>query len=179
MADGHAAGLLGVILEVCLNILISVVADDLDGVLVCADSTVAAQTPELALLGASSCGDGSGLDLGQGQTGDIIGDAQSEALLGLILLQLLEQSEDGGRGSVLAAQAVTAAGQDDIVQASLTQGSSNIQVQGLAQGAGSLVRSRTATFLAVLGRTFSRAEDTQGRYRRTLTIPTFSPLAFR
>ena len=30
-----------------------------------------------------------------------------------------------------------------------------------------------------LGRTFSRAEDTQGRYRRTLMIPTFSPLAFR
>ena len=133
VADGHAAGLLGVILEVCLNILISVVADDLDGVLVCADRTVAAQTPELALLGASSCGDGSGLDLGQGQTGDIIGDAQREALLRLILLQLLEQSEDGGRGSVLAAQTVAAAGQDDIVHASLTQGSCNVQIQRLAQ----------------------------------------------
>ena len=44
--------LLGVILEVCLNILIRVVANDLDGVLVRTDSTVAAQTPELALLGA-------------------------------------------------------------------------------------------------------------------------------
>ena len=35
--------------EVCLNILVSVVADDLDGVLVRADRTVAAQNPELAL----------------------------------------------------------------------------------------------------------------------------------
>ena len=155
------------------------VANDLDGVLVCADGAVAAQTPELALLGASSCGDGSGLDLGQGQEGDVIGDTQSETLLRLILLQLLEQSEDGGRGSVLAAQTVAAAGQNDIVQASLTQGSGNIQIQGSPREPGSLVRSSTATFLAVLGRTFSRAEDTQGRYRRTLMIPTFSPLAFR
>ena len=53
-----------------------------------------------------------------------------ETLLRLILLQLLVQSEDGGRGSVLAAQTVAAAGQNDIVQASLTQGSGNIQVQG-------------------------------------------------
>ena len=138
MADGHAAGLLGVILEVCLNILVGMVADDLDGVLVSTDSTVAAQTPELALLGASSCGDGSGLDFRQRQEGDVIGDTQSEALLGLILLQLLEQSKDGGRRGILAAQTVTAAGQNDIVQASLTQGSGNIQVQGLAQRAGLL-----------------------------------------
>ena len=33
VADGHAAGLLGVVLEVRLNILIGVVADDLDGCL--------------------------------------------------------------------------------------------------------------------------------------------------
>ena len=168
VADGHAAGLLGVILEVCLNILISVVADDLDGVLVCADSTVAAQTPELALLGASSCGDGSGLDLGQGQTGDIIGDAQSEALLGLILLQLLEQSEDGGRGSVLAAQAVTAAGQDDIVQASLTQGSSNIQVQGLAQGAGLLGTIQNCNLLCSLGQDLQQSGGHPGTVQADL-----------
>ena len=52
MADGDAAGLLGVVLEVRLDILIGVVADDLGGVLVGDDSTVTAQTPELALLGA-------------------------------------------------------------------------------------------------------------------------------
>jgi hypothetical protein len=52
MADGDAAGLLGVVLEICLNVLVGVVADDLDGVLVGADGAVAAQTPELALDGA-------------------------------------------------------------------------------------------------------------------------------
>ena len=45
MADGNAAGLLRVVLEVCLNVLVGVVADDLDGVLVRADGAVAAKTP--------------------------------------------------------------------------------------------------------------------------------------
>ena len=58
MADGNATGLLGVILEVSLNVLVSMVADDLGGVLVGTDSTVAAETPELALLGAGGGGDG-------------------------------------------------------------------------------------------------------------------------
>ena len=52
VADGDAAGLLGVVLEVSLDELIGVVADDLDGVLVRADGAVAAETPELALNGA-------------------------------------------------------------------------------------------------------------------------------
>ena len=58
VGNGDAAGLLGVILEVSLNVLVSVIADDLDGVLVSADGAVAAQTPELALDGAGSCGVG-------------------------------------------------------------------------------------------------------------------------
>ena len=55
VADGDTTGLLGVILEVCLNILISVVTDDLNGVLVSTNGTVTADTPELALNGALSC----------------------------------------------------------------------------------------------------------------------------
>ena len=43
------ARLLRVILEVSLNILIGMVADDLNGVLVSADCTVAAESPEFAL----------------------------------------------------------------------------------------------------------------------------------
>ena len=54
VADGDAAGLLGVVLEVGLDVLVRVVADDLDGVLVRTDGTVAAETPELALDGARS-----------------------------------------------------------------------------------------------------------------------------
>ena len=72
--------------------------------------------------------------------------AQGETLLGLILLQLLEQSEDGGRRGVLAAQAVTAAGQNDIVQASLTQGSGNIQVQGCLLYTSILPRAKGTKF---------------------------------
>ena len=168
VADGHAAGLLGVILEVCLNILVGMVANDLDGVLVCADGAVAAQTPELALLGASSCGDGSGLDLGQGQEGDVIGDTQSETLLRLILLQLLVQSEDGGRGSVLAAQTVAAAGQNDIVQASLTQGSGNIQIQGLAQRAGLLGAVQHSHLLGGLGQDLQQSGGHPGTVQADL-----------
>ena len=54
MGDGDTAGLLGVILEVSLNVFVGVVADDLDGVLICADGAVAAETPELALDGPSA-----------------------------------------------------------------------------------------------------------------------------
>ena len=52
VADGDAAGLLGVILEVGLRLQVGVVTDDLDGVLVGADGAVRAQTPELAGGGA-------------------------------------------------------------------------------------------------------------------------------
>ena len=54
MRNGYAAGLLGVVLEVSLYELIGMVADNLDGVLVCANGAVAAQTPELA-LGRALC----------------------------------------------------------------------------------------------------------------------------
>ena len=74
MADGDAAGLLGVILEVGLDVLVGMVADDLGGVLVGANGTVAAQTPELALDGAGRSNAGSGLLL-QRQVGDVIHDA--------------------------------------------------------------------------------------------------------
>ena len=44
----NAAGLLGVVSEVCLRVHVGVVADDLDGVLVSANGAVRAKTPELA-----------------------------------------------------------------------------------------------------------------------------------
>ena len=45
----YTACFLGVILEVCLNIFFGMVTDDFDGVLVCANGTVTAETPEFAL----------------------------------------------------------------------------------------------------------------------------------
>ena len=51
--------------------------------------------------------------------------------------------------------------------------------KGSPNAPGSFVRSRTAIFLAVLGITSNNAEDTQGRYKRTLIKPTFSPFAVK
>ena len=51
----YAARLLGVVSKICLRVHICMVADDLNGVLVCADCTVRAETPELT----SNCSLGS------------------------------------------------------------------------------------------------------------------------
>ena len=53
---GNTAGLLGVIIEVCLSVHVGIVTDDLNGVLVCTYGTVSAQTPELAVDGACRSG---------------------------------------------------------------------------------------------------------------------------
>ena len=137
VADGHAAGLLGVILEVGLNILVGMVADDLDGVLVGADGAVAAQAPELAGDGAGRSDQGSGL-LFQAEVGDVIHDADGELTLGLGLGQLLKHSEHAAGRRILGAQAVTAADDLDVVLAGVGQSGDDIHVQGLAQGAGLL-----------------------------------------
>ena len=138
MADGHTAGLLGVILEVCLHVLVGVVADDLDGVLVGAHGAVAAQTPELALDGAGSSGVGTVLILGQGQVGHIVHDADGELALHLVALELVIHGEHGGRRRILAAQAVTAADDLDVVASGVGQSGDHILIQGLAQSAGLL-----------------------------------------
>ena len=106
--DGHAAGLLGVVLEVGLHILVGMVADDLDGVLVGADGTVAAETPELALDGAFRSGVRCGMLL-EGQVGDIVVDADGEVALRLVLRQLFIDGEDGCGRRILGAKAITAA----------------------------------------------------------------------
>ena len=49
MRHGNTAGLLGVVIKVCLSVHISVITDDLDGVLVSTYRTVSAKTPELTV----------------------------------------------------------------------------------------------------------------------------------
>ena len=89
MGDGNAAGLLGVILEVSLSFHVSMVADDLDGVLVGTDSTVSAQSPELAGLGAlrSNVRIAGSLD---GEIGHVIKDGECELFLGFIAPKIFE-----------------------------------------------------------------------------------------
>ena len=137
VADGDAAGLLGVVLEVGLDILVGVVADDLDGVLVRADGAVAAQTPELALDGAFGRGVRAVLVLFEGEVRDVVNDADGELTLRLILLQLVVDGEDGSGRRVLGAEAVTAA-DDGRLHAGVGQSGDNVHVQRLAQGAGLL-----------------------------------------
>ena len=137
MADGDAAGLLGVILEVGLDILVGMVADDLDGVLVRADGAVAAKTPELALDGAFGSGVRAVLVLFEGEVRDVVDDADGELMLGRILLQLIVDRKHGRGRRVLAAEAVTAA-DDGRLHAGVGQSGDNIHVERFADGAGLL-----------------------------------------
>ncbi len=137
MADGDAAGLLGVILEVGLDILVGMVADDLDGVLVRADGAVAAKTPELALDGAFGRGVRAVLVLFEGEVRDVVDDADGELMLGRILLQLIVDRKHGRGRRVLAAEAVTAA-DDGRLHAGVGQSGDNIHVERFADGAGLL-----------------------------------------
>ena len=131
--DGHAAGLLGVVLEVGLHILVGMVADDLDGVLVCADGAVAAEAPELALDGAFRSGVRCGMLL-EGQVGDIVVDADGEVALRLFLRQLFIDGEDGCGRRILGTEAVAAADDRDH-PAGVGQSGHDVEVERLAQGA--------------------------------------------
>ena len=131
--DGDTAGLFGVILEVCLYIFIGVVADDLDGVLVRTNSTVAAQAPELALDGAFCSGVRRFL-LFQRQVGNVVVDAQGESCFRSILCKLFINGEDAGRGGVLGAQTIAAA-DDGSLASSFAHRRHNIQVQRLCVSA--------------------------------------------
>ena len=135
MADGDTAGLLGVVLEVCLNVFVGMVADDLDGILVGADGTVTAETPELALDGAFRCGIRRGLFF-QRKISHIIVDTECEVLLRRILLEFIVYCEHRcGRG-ILGTETITAADHIDIVPAGFRKRGHNVEVQRLAQGAG-------------------------------------------
>ena len=113
------------------------VADDLDGVLICTDGAVAAETPELALDGAFCCSVRAVAVFGKGEVGDVVHDADGELMLGLILLELVVNSEDGCGGRILRAQTVASA-DDGCLHAGVCQSGDNVHVEGLTQGAGLL-----------------------------------------
>ena len=137
MADGNTAGLLGVIGEVALCIHVGVVADDLDGVLVGADGTVRAETPELAADGAFGGGVGILADL-EGQMGHVILDTDGESLLAVGSVHVVVDSDDVCRSGVLGTDAVTAGGHLDASELAVSKGSNNVEIERLADGAGLL-----------------------------------------
>ena len=136
MTHGDTAGLLGVIAEVALSVHIGVVADDLDGVLVGANSTVGAQTVELAAHGAFGSRDDLLAQL-QAGAGHVVVDAHGEVVLHFAG-QVVIHSLDHGGVELLGAQAVTAAHDLDVRAAGFHQRGAHIGVQRLAQRAGLL-----------------------------------------
>ena len=97
MADGDAAGFFGVVDKIPLGIQVCFVADDLDGVLVGANRTVGAETPELAaeyafrrsvdLLGSLKRG-----------SSYVVDDSNSEVGFRSVLVEVVEDCLHNGRG---------------------------------------------------------------------------------
>ena len=168
MADGHATRLLGVVLEVCLDVLVGVIADDLDGVLVRANRTVAAQAPELALDGARCRRIGAIRILGKGEMGDIIVDADSEFTGRIVLFELLVDGKGTRRWRVLAAEAIAAANDGDAGTACLEERGDDILVQGLADGARLLGAVHDGNLLDRAGKNVDEVIDGEGTIESNL-----------
>ena len=99
------AGLLGVIGEVTLCIEICFVTDDLDGLLVSANSTVGTESPELASYCAFrlSCD----VDCLERAAVNIINDTDREVILRLVLLDVLIYSNDLSRCRVVRTKTIS------------------------------------------------------------------------
>ncbi len=127
MRTGNAAGLLGVVLEISLGIQIRVVADDLDGGLVRADSSIRTKTEEQA-------GSIIGLHLQrnriQRQMRHIIVDGQRELFLRIFFLEFFINCIDVRRVGILGGQSVAAA--DDGQAFMMLEGIADIQIQRLS-----------------------------------------------
>ena len=131
VADGDTTGLLGVILEIRLNVLVGMVADDLDGVLVGTNRTVATNTPELALDGSFGCGIGSIRIFGQRQVGNIIHNTDRKLMARLILLELFKDSECGRRRRIFRTKTITATDNGEIAFSGFIQCRNDILIQRL------------------------------------------------
>ena len=129
---GHrdTAGLLGVIIKVSLRVHVSVVADDLDGVLVRTDSTVSTKSPELAVHCAFRCRDELRTGL-QGQVRDIIFDTEREALL----INIFKDSLDLCRIRILGAETIASGIDFDVLELGIKECGDNVEVKRLAGSA--------------------------------------------
>ena len=112
MADGDTAGLLGVIAEVRLNIFVSIVTDDGNGVLVGTDGTVRTQTPEHAAGGTGRFGNDGFFDR-QREIGNIVFDTDGE-VVEAFSVEVLVDGIDHGRSEFLAGKTVAAADDGEI-----------------------------------------------------------------
>ena len=102
MGNGYAAGLFTIVGEIALSVHIRIVADDFNSALISADSTVAAQAPELAGFSAGS-GYVHALDSGQGGMGQIVGNGNSEIVFRLGSSQIIKYGHDIAGQQILGA----------------------------------------------------------------------------
>ena len=104
MRHGHTAGLLGIIVKVCLCIHICVVTDDLDGVLVRSNRTVCSQSPELTVDGSFRSRNQS-RSCSKRKIGHIIFDTDGESCL----VSVVKYCDDLCRRRILGTKSVTSA----------------------------------------------------------------------
>src|SRR5699024_2392687 len=130
VGHGNAAGLLGVIVKVSLRVHVSVIADDLDGVLVRTNSTVSAKSPELAVGGSFRCCYNSFSCL-KGKVCNVIHDTNSKFLF----FSVVVNSNDLCRCGVFGTKSVTSGEYRNIFELRIFQSSYNIEIQRIAQSA--------------------------------------------
>ncbi len=133
----NASGLLGVILEICLNIFVGVVTYNLYGVRIGSDCAVAAKTPEHARNSAFGRRVGNFFLL-KGEISHVVDYADCEASLRLVLLELLIDCKDAGRRRILGGKTVSATDNLNVAAAGFTKRGNNIHEERLAQSAGLL-----------------------------------------
>ena len=108
MGTGYTTGFLCVIFKICLYILICMVTNDLNGILICTNSTIGSKTPELTAYSAWCCY----LDLisyWKRSKGKVIIDTYCKVVLRLFLIQLVKYSNDLCRSSILNGKSITSA----------------------------------------------------------------------
>ena len=130
MADGDAAGLLGVVAVVALRIEVGEPADDLDGVLVGAHGAVGAESVEEAADGLRIFGVEGRVVVEAGEA-DVVVDADGEAVFGSRFLEFVEDAFDHGGGEVFAGESVAAAHDGDV---GAVQGFAHVVAERLTDG---------------------------------------------
>ena len=157
---GETAGLLGVVGEVCLAILVGVIADNLDGVLVGTDRTVCTKTVELSLKDAfaTEC---FLFFQRQRSEGHIVHDAHSEVVLGFGQSEVVEDGDNHGRRGVGRTEAVASAN-DDGTFLLVVEGILHVKIERFAAGTGFLRAVEHGNLLAGLGHCGEEVLDREG-----------------
>ena len=146
MGNGDTACLLRVVLEVCLNILIGVVTDNLDRVFVSTNGTVTAKTPEFALNCTFSSSVGCSFFF-ERKICNIVYDTKCKVGLRSVLRKFFVDSKDAGRRSILRTKTISTADNSINLAAFRCKSCNNIEVKRLAQGTGFLSSIKNSNFL--------------------------------